>query len=142
VAHVDRRVPAGRIRHAHVDGSRLERLRRQQPGGTFVYGRGDLGRTPMLSQTDLFIQHDLKIGPLKHLNLNANITNVFDQMTVLDLNHAPYRDQLLQPGLSTVGTSSQLSPSDAFFFNGFDVTKVVADMRAAGATMRDNPLFL
>ncbi len=96
----------------------------------------------MLSQTDLFIQHDLKIGPLKHLNLNANITNVFDQMTVLDLNHAPYRDQLLQPGLSTVGTSSQLSPSDAFFFNGFDVTKVVADMRAAGATMRDNPLFL
>jgi hypothetical protein len=32
--------------------------------------------------------------------------------------------------------------SDTYFFNGFDPTALAAAMRASGATMRDNPLFL
>jgi len=112
-------------------------------GGVFVNGRGDLGRTPVYGRTDLYVQQDFRI-PFTHsskANVNLNITNLFDQDTVLDLNHAPYRDPFSPPGLSTAGSSSQLSQSDAYFFNGFDVNQLAAQMRAAGATMRVNPLF-
>src|SRR4029077_20400982 len=107
-------------------------------GGVFANGRGDLGRTPMYSQTDLFLQHDVRIPKTKNqrANLNLNITNLFDQMTVIDENHAPYRDPFVPPGLSTAGTSTQLAPADAYFFNGFDVAQLAAAMRAARRARR------
>ena len=109
-------------------------------------GVWDVGRlrAGVLTQTDLFVQHDVRVPGTKNhrANININVTNLFDQMTVLDENHAPYRDAFVPPGLSTVGSSTQLAPADAYFFNGFDVATVAANMRAAGATMRDNPLFL
>jgi len=113
-------------------------------GGVYVNGRGDLGRTPMYTQTDLLVQHDLRIPGTKtqRANVSINVTNLFDQMTVLDENHAPYRDPFVPPGLSTAGSSTQLAPADQYFFNGFDVKALAAQMRAAGATMRDNPLLL
>jgi len=116
----------------------------QNQGGVFVNGRGDLGRTPMYSQTDVFVQHDIRIPGTKsqRANINLNVTNLFDQMTVLDDNHAPYRDAFVPPGLATGGSSTQLAPADAYFFNGFDVSTLASQMRAAGATMRDNPLYL
>jgi len=112
-------------------------------GGVFVNGRGDLGRTPLYTQTDVYLQQDVKM-PFTHskVNVNLNVSNLFDQDTILDENHAPYRDKFIAPGQSTNGSSTQLSAADQFFFNGFDVNQVVAAMRASGATMRDNPLFL
>ena len=82
--------------------------------------------------------------PFTHsgVNVNLNVSNLFDQDTITDENHAPYRDKLIAPGQSTAGSSTQLSVADQFFFNGFDVNQVVSTMRASGATMRDNPLFL
>jgi outer membrane receptor protein involved in Fe transport len=44
-----------------------------------VDGRGSMGRTPFLSQTDLFLSHELKLGGSKRLRLEANILNVFNQ---------------------------------------------------------------
>ena len=47
----------------------------------FVEGRGSFGRTPMLTQTDLLVSHDLKFGGSKRMRLEANVINVFNQKT-------------------------------------------------------------
>jgi hypothetical protein len=46
-----------------------------------VDGRGSLDRTPFLSQTDLFLAHDLKLGGSKRLRLELNVLNLFNQQT-------------------------------------------------------------
>ena len=47
----------------------------------FVDGRGSMGRTPLLSQTDLLVSHELKMGGGKRVRLEANVLNVFNQKT-------------------------------------------------------------
>src|SRR5262249_40910496 len=46
-------------------------------------GRGSDGRTPFLTQTDVFVQHGIKVGGGKELQLQANVLNVFSQRTAL-----------------------------------------------------------
>ncbi|MFB3906311.1 MAG: carboxypeptidase regulatory-like domain-containing protein [Acidobacteriota bacterium] len=46
-----------------------------------VEGRGDLGRTPVLSQTDLLVSHEIKIAEGKTLRFEFNATNLFNQKT-------------------------------------------------------------
>jgi carboxypeptidase family protein/TonB-dependent receptor-like protein len=45
-------------------------------------GRNSEGRTPFLSQTDLFVQHSFKIMGSRSLQLSMNVLNLFDQRTV------------------------------------------------------------
>jgi len=48
----------------------------------FVEGRGDMGRTPVLSQTDLLLAHDIRLNASNHqLRLELNVLNVFNQKT-------------------------------------------------------------
>jgi hypothetical protein len=49
----------------------------------YVEGRGNAGRTPVLSQTDLVVSHELKLGKdeVKRLRFEFNITNLFNQKT-------------------------------------------------------------
>ena len=47
-----------------------------------VEGRGSLGRTPFLSQTDLLVSHDIKLAGDKGLRLEFNAQNVFNQQQV------------------------------------------------------------
>jgi len=49
----------------------------------YVEGRGDLGRTPTFSQTDLLVAHEFKFGEAAKLRLEFNLINVFDQKTNL-----------------------------------------------------------
>jgi hypothetical protein len=49
----------------------------------YVNGRGDAGRTPVFSQTDLLVAHEFKVGEGKRLRLEMNILNVFNQKTAL-----------------------------------------------------------
>jgi hypothetical protein len=42
-------------------------------------GRLSDGRTDLFSQTDLFVQHEFKIGGGRRLQLQANVTNLFNQ---------------------------------------------------------------
>lgn len=45
-----------------------------------VDGRGSLGRTPFLTNTDLFLSHDIKLGAGgRRVRLELNALNVFDQ---------------------------------------------------------------
>jgi outer membrane receptor protein involved in Fe transport len=46
----------------------------------FVDGRGSSGRTPVFTQTDLLVSHDLRVGT-KTLRLEANVLNLFNQQT-------------------------------------------------------------
>jgi hypothetical protein len=46
-----------------------------------VNGRGDLGRTPMLTQTDLLIAHNVNIGQQRRLGVEFNVQNLFNQKT-------------------------------------------------------------
>jgi hypothetical protein len=47
----------------------------------FANGRGDMGRTAALTQTDLLIAHEVKIGEGRRIRFEANILNVFNQKT-------------------------------------------------------------
>jgi outer membrane receptor protein involved in Fe transport len=46
-------------------------------------GRGSDGRTPTLSQLDLFLQQTFKLGGRKTLQLSLNVLNVLDQQTAV-----------------------------------------------------------
>ncbi len=90
--------------------------------GVPVYynGRGDLGRTPFVNQTDLNLLHDFKIKGDMKLTLQADIQNVFDQKTVTQIAFAAYRDALVIPGFTN-------NPGGAFFQpNGFDTVAIQA----------------
>jgi hypothetical protein len=47
----------------------------------YVEGRGDMGRTPVFSQTDLVVAHEFKVGEAKRLRLEFNMMNLFNQKT-------------------------------------------------------------
>ena len=46
-------------------------------------GRGSDGRTPMFSQTDLFVQHSFKVGGDKGLQVSLNVLNLLNQDTAV-----------------------------------------------------------
>jgi hypothetical protein len=47
----------------------------------FVNGRGDLGRTDPLFQTDMLIAHEVKLGETRRIRFEANVLNLFNQKT-------------------------------------------------------------
>ena len=46
-------------------------------------GRGSDGRTPMFSQTDMFVQHSFKVGGGRSLQVSLNVLNLFNQDTAV-----------------------------------------------------------
>ena len=82
------------------------------PANFFAYGRGDLGRTPSSSQTDLLVQHQIKVPGEARLTVGLNVINLFDQATAQSFGNRPYRDALSL-------TAEQ-------FFAGFDPVAVAA----------------
>jgi hypothetical protein len=47
----------------------------------YVEGRGDMGRTPFFTQTDLQVAHEFRFGEVKRLRLEFNMENLFNQKT-------------------------------------------------------------
>jgi hypothetical protein len=86
----------------------------------FDDARGNLGRSPVYSLTDLLVQHEIGLAGLR-VNLGVNVDNIFDQDTVTRLFTARYRDQIA--GIS-----------DAQFLQGFDVAAL-----AAARNLRPDP---
>lgn len=77
----------------------------------FAYGRGDAGRTDALTQTDLLISHQFKIGKLG-LELSLNVLNLFDEKAAT----------LIDPYLSNGDLCQQIGPAcmgdaTAYFFD-------------------------
>ena len=46
-----------------------------------VEGRGDLGRTDVLTRTDLLVSHELKVAGSKRIRAELNVLNLFNQKT-------------------------------------------------------------
>lgn len=87
----------------------------------YPFGRGDLGRTPTYSQTDLLVGHTLTMLGSR-VNLHVNVQNLFDQDVETNRNTTPYRDNLNVPypeffqGFDPVAyaTANRLRPDPRF----------------------------
>lgn len=100
----------------------------------FVFGRGDLGRSPMLSQTDLLLSHDLKLPKGMRASFQVNVNNLFDQDTWTSVGNSPYRDALVLP--ATTGST----PASLFFAPaGFNTVAVQAARLPSSG--RPSPLY-
>jgi hypothetical protein len=58
----------------------------------FPFGRGDMGRTPAYTRTDLFLQHGFRVWGDQRISIGLNVENLFDQMIVTRLHTTKYRD--------------------------------------------------
>jgi hypothetical protein len=82
----------------------------------FVKGRGDMGRTKALTQTDLMIAHELKIGEGKRIRFEANVINLFNQKTQRHIFNDLNRESL---------ASSQMNLSKVDLTKGFDYQALI-----------------
>jgi hypothetical protein len=82
---------------------------------TFPNGRGDLGRTPFFTQTDLTIKHTFKISERWSIAPEAYAQNLFNQAAVLNTQQTIQRTGNL--------TTAQLPLSK--FFSGYNVNDYV-----------------
>ncbi len=51
----------------------------------FVNGRGDMGRTPFLTRTDLLVSHEFPLLQSRRVRLELNVINLFNQQTATHL---------------------------------------------------------
>jgi hypothetical protein len=99
---------------------------------TFPFGRGDMGRMPAFTQTDMNLSHTFSIGERLGLKLEANAINLLNQaavisrVTQMNFNGNITRDQLplsgffagyklsdyVRPGLSNYNAIYGLPGSD------------------------------
>jgi hypothetical protein len=80
----------------------------------FVNGRGDMGRTPVLTRTDLLVSHELKMAGKRRLRLELNVQNLLNQKTVT------HRYNFLNKGGPAGG---QTLAADAISFANVDLAK-------------------
>lgn len=71
----------------------------------FFNGRGDLGRTPAFTQTDLLLSHSIKLGESVKMTFEANVTNLLNQGAVTNTDQSFNR-------------SGSINISDAAFYKG------------------------
>jgi outer membrane receptor protein involved in Fe transport len=95
----------------------------------FPFGRGDLGRTPSYSITNLRVKQGFGLAHGTRVEVGLDITNLFDQDIATAYSSSPYRDGF--------------NLSDPAFFAGFDPATVVAQVRAASgaSAIRDDNRF-
>lgn len=95
----------------------------------FVNGRGDLGRTPVLTQTDLVVGHEINVGEGKKLRFEFNALNLFNQQTT--------RSRWTQ--LNRARTSAEINLARTDLAKGYDYNAMI---RATSEGQRAlSPLF-
>jgi len=97
---------------------------------TFPYGRGDLGRTPIMTQTDLSFMHNFKVSERMHLKFDVNVYNLFNQATVIGKTTQMNRS----------GAISDAALPIAQFFKGYDPVKFLST-NGGGNTIPINPIY-
>jgi len=99
----------------------------------YVNGRGDLGRTPVFSQTDALVAHELKVMEGKRIRLEFNAQNLFNQKTSR-LTYSYYRYRTRSSGMTLF---------DVDYRKGYDYKALVAaSPDAARSTGAVDPRFL
>jgi hypothetical protein len=91
--------------------------------GIFADGRGSLGRTPTITQTNLLLNHDFRLGGgTKRLRLEFNALNVFNQREARHIFEAYNR--LSAAGSRLVGSALRISSFD--LTQGYDYEALLA----------------
>ncbi|MFN7946082.1 MAG: TonB-dependent receptor [Blastocatellia bacterium] len=91
----------------------------------FFAGRGDLGRTPALTQTDLLVAHTISLSERVKMKFDANIINLFNQAAVTNT------DQSLNRNGSIPITETE-------FYKGFDVFKYINPVNGGAPALNVN----
>jgi hypothetical protein len=103
-----------------------------------VEGRGSMGRTPFLTQTDLMVGHNVEVGEGKRIRLEFNALNVFNQKT------ARNRFTSLNRGAGAGGgqPGSAINLANTNLFNGYDYRTMINNSadQLSGRSAYD-PLF-
>jgi hypothetical protein len=87
-----------------------------------VEGRGDMGRTAFLTQTDFMIGHTVKFGETKRLRFEFNALNVFNQKTSRHLFSSLNRGS----GAGGGRQASAIDLKNTDLFQGFDYRAMLA----------------
>jgi hypothetical protein len=84
-----------------------------------VEDRGDMGRTPVLNQTDLLVAHDIKITESKKLHFEFNMANLFNQKTARHIYNCLNYDCV------NGQVASGMDMSNVNLFAGFDYNALI-----------------
>jgi hypothetical protein len=82
--------------------------------GWYPNGRGDMGRTPMLWQLDLYAEYNVKLGSKFNLNLYANVTNLTNNKIAQRIFNKLY--------------DNEVNRSNEYIVNGFDVYQLMGEL--------------
>ncbi len=85
----------------------------------FVNGRGDMGRTPILTRTDLLVSQEMNLMGSKKLRLELNVQNVFNQKT------ATHIYNYLNRGGGAARSSSAINLASTDLTKGFDYNALI-----------------
>src|SRR5262245_10328616 len=91
----------------------------------FFNGRGDLGRTPAYTQTDLLLAHTIALSERVKMKFDINITNLLNQASLTNTDQAFNRN-------------GNLPISATEFYKGVDVTKLVNPVNGAAPAKNIN----
>ncbi|MEP7339890.1 MAG: hypothetical protein ABI977_19280, partial [Acidobacteriota bacterium] len=93
----------------------------------FYNGRGDLGRSAALTQTDALLAHTINVSERVKMKFDINVINLFNQAAFTDVN-------------ASLNRSGNIAfPSAADFFKGFDVNTKINPV--AGAVPARNIIY-
>jgi len=114
----------------------------------FYRGRASDGRTPVFSQTDVTIQHAIKLGGGRNVTLVANVLNLFNQRTVTDRNMALRRTGAVACSGAVAGSPNCTAAADplntfteqAFYAGTINWDQVIAASVATNK-LTTNPRF-
>jgi len=85
----------------------------------FVEGRGDMGRTPYLSRTDLMVSHQLSFAGSRALRFELNVLNVFNQKT------ATHIFNYLNKGAGLARNDAAINLANTNLFSGYNYRALI-----------------
>jgi outer membrane receptor for ferrienterochelin and colicin len=88
-----------------------------------VNGRGDMGRTPVLTRTDLLVSHELKMGGTKKVRLEFQVQNLFNQKTATHIFNFLNKGA---PGGSQTQPQYAIDMSSVDLLKGYDYKALLA----------------
>ena len=84
-----------------------------------VNGRGDMGRTPVYTRTDLLLSHAISVANTKKLRFEMNVQNLFNQKTARHLFNS------LNKGAGSPRQSSAIDLSHTDLAKGYDYNALI-----------------